>query len=56
MLRHDFATQVLVRDNGSIVTLPSLLGHGNINTTTRYLHPGRETSYRDGGGVVRALG
>lgn len=36
-LRHSFATYYL-SNNGSLLTLQSMLGHKNINTTTIYLH------------------
>ena len=38
-LRHSFATRFLAKDQGDIATLATILGHANINTTTRYLHP-----------------
>ena len=36
-LRHSFATYYL-KNNGSLLTLQSMLGHNNLNTTTIYLH------------------
>ena len=38
MLRHTFATRFL-QNGGDVATLASLLGHTNVATTTRYLHP-----------------
>ena len=36
-LRHSFATYYLA-NGGSLLTLQSMLGHTNLNTTTIYLH------------------
>ena len=38
-LRHGFATRFLTKNQGDIATLATILGHANISTTTRYLHP-----------------
>ncbi|MEI8084517.1 MAG: tyrosine-type recombinase/integrase, partial [Actinomycetes bacterium] len=37
--RHSFATRFQVKNQGDIATLATILGHANISTTTRYLHP-----------------
>jgi integrase/recombinase XerD len=38
-LRHSFATRFLAKNQGDIATLATILGHANISTTARYLHP-----------------
>jgi site-specific recombinase XerD len=38
-LRHYLATRFLEKNQGDIATLATVLGHANISTTTRYLHP-----------------
>jgi len=38
-LRHSLATRFLVKNQGDIATLATILGHANISTKTRYLHP-----------------
>jgi len=38
-LRHSFAARFLAKNQGDIATLATILGHANISTTTRYLHP-----------------
>jgi integrase/recombinase XerD len=38
-LRHSLATRFLAKNQGDIVTLAMILGHANISTTARYLHP-----------------
>ncbi|MCY7352030.1 MAG: tyrosine-type recombinase/integrase [Cytophagaceae bacterium] len=37
MVRHTFATMFL-RKNGKVQVLQRLLGHGDIQTTMRYVH------------------
>ena len=39
LLRHSFATKFLAKNQGDIATLATILGHANVSTTTRYLHP-----------------
>jgi integrase/recombinase XerC len=38
-LRHKFVTRFLAKNQGDTATLTTILGHANISTTTRYLHP-----------------
>ena len=38
-LRHSFATRFLAKNLGDMASLATILGHANIRTTTRYLHP-----------------
>ncbi len=41
-LRHTFAVRYMEESNGDIAGLAKVLGHENISTTTRYLHPTQE--------------
>ncbi|MDQ4077439.1 MAG: tyrosine-type recombinase/integrase [Chloroflexota bacterium] len=42
LLRHTFATRALRRGEVDLATLSALLGHDNLTTTARYLHPDQE--------------
>lgn len=44
MLRHTFAT-VLIENNANINFVKELMGHSNVATTERYLHPSKK-NYR----------
>ena len=46
-LRHSFATYYLA-NGGSLLTLQSMLGHSNLNTTTIYLHLSQNFNQLDG--------
>jgi site-specific recombinase XerD len=42
VLRHTFATRYLEHSDGDIRSLQDILGHANLETTARYLHPSAE--------------
>ena len=46
-LRHSFATYFLL-NGGNLITLQSLLGHSNLNTTRRYIHFSQDYNHLDG--------
>ena len=46
-LRHSFATYYLL-NNGNLLTLQSMLGHTNLNTTTIYLHLSQDFNNLEG--------
>ena len=46
-LRHSFATYFLL-NGGNLITLQSLLGHSNLNTTRRYTHFSQDYNHLDG--------
>lgn len=46
-LRHSFATYFLL-NGGELITLQSMLGHTNLNTTRRYIHFSQDYNHLDG--------
>ncbi len=46
-LRHSFATYYLL-NGGNLITLQSLLGHSNLNTTRLYIHFSQDYNHLDG--------
>lgn len=46
-LRHSFATYFLL-NGGELLTLQTLLGHNNLNTTRRYIHYSQDYNHLDG--------
>ena len=46
-LRHSFATYFLL-NNGNLLTLQTLLGHSNLNTTRRYIHFSQDYNHLEG--------
>lgn len=46
-LRHSFATYFLL-NGGNLITLQTMLGHTNLNTTRRYIHFSQDYNHLDG--------
>lgn len=46
-LRHSFATYYLI-NGGDLISLQSLMGHRNINTTRRYIHFSKDYNHLEG--------
>lgn len=46
-LRHSFATYFLL-NGGELITLQSMMGHSNLNTTRRYIHFSQDYNHLDG--------
>lgn len=46
-LRHSFATYFLL-NGGDLITLQTMLGHSNLNTTRRYIHFSQNYNHLDG--------
>ena len=46
-LRHSFATYYLI-NGGDLLTLQSLMGHNNLNTTRRYIHFSKDFNHLEG--------
>lgn len=46
-LRHSFATYYLM-NGGDLLTLQSMMGHNNLNTTRRYIHFSHDYNHLEG--------
>lgn len=46
-LRHSFATYYLM-NGGNLITLQSMMGHNNLNTTRRYIHFSQDYNHLEG--------
>jgi site-specific recombinase XerD len=55
ILRHTFATRALQQANMDLATLSRILGHENLTTTARYLHPNKVHVAEIGRGIIRCV-